>query len=142
MPLLGCPSVVPNNNLGLYLSPHERRAVTRWWIGVDLNTKDCECPFCQDKSGNHASVCNMNGNRISGHSMSSQAALFLQLEKQYIFPGTQMKPADHCIPTWSAGKPLAMDVSVVSPTNHIYYCATTNRLKCYVQFTGERSRRT
>ena len=40
-------SVVPNNNLGLYmyLSPHEWRAVTRWWIGADVNTEDSECPF-------------------------------------------------------------------------------------------------
>ena len=37
--------VVPNNNLGLYLSPHEWRAVTRWWIGADVNTEDSECPF-------------------------------------------------------------------------------------------------
>ena len=60
--------VVPNNNLGLYLSPHEWRAVTRWWIGADVNTEDSECPFChqhQDKSGRHATVCNTNGERIS-----------------------------------------------------------------------------
>ena len=50
--------------------------------------------------------------------MASQAALSPQLEKQYILPGTQMKPADLFIPTWSAGKPLAIhvDISVVSPT--------------------------
>ena len=86
-------SVVPNN-LGLYLSPHEWRAVTRWWIGADVNTEDSECPFChqyQDKSGHHATVCNTNGERISRHNairdgiygMASQAALSPQLEKQY-----------------------------------------------------------
>ena len=48
--------------------------------------------------------------------MASQTALSPQLEKQYILPGTQMKPADLFIPTWSAGKPLAIDISVVSPT--------------------------
>ena len=48
--------------------------------------------------------------------MASQAALSPQLEKQYIHPGTEMKPADLFIPTWSAGKPLALDISVVSLT--------------------------
>ena len=46
-------SVVPNNNLGLYLSPHEWRAVTKWWIGANVNPEDSKCPFChqhQDKS--------------------------------------------------------------------------------------------
>ena len=68
--------------------------------------------------------CITNGERISRHNairdviygMASQAALSPQLEKQYILPGTQMKPADLFIPTWSAGKPLAIDISVVSPT--------------------------
>ena len=41
---------------------------------------------------------------------ASQAGLSPQLEKQYILPGTEMKPADLFIPTWSAG------ISFVSPT--------------------------
>ena len=87
--------------------------MTRWWIEADVNTGDSECPFChrhEDKSGHHATVCNTNGERISRHNairdviygMASQAALSPQLEKQYILPGTQMKPADLFIPTWSA----------------------------------------
>ena len=101
--------------------------MTRWWIGADVNTEDSECPFChqhQDKSRHHATVCNTNGERISRHNairdviygMASQAALSPQLEKQYILPGAQMKPTDLFIPTWSAGKPLAIDISVVSLT--------------------------
>ena len=45
-------SVVPNNNLGLYLTPHEWKAVTRWWIGADVNTEDSECPICHQHQDN------------------------------------------------------------------------------------------
>ena len=38
------------------------------------------------------------------------------LKEQSILPGTQMKPAVLFIPTWSAGKPVAIDISFVSPT--------------------------
>ena len=52
-------SVVPNDNLGLYLTPHEWRAVTRRWIGADVNPEDSICPFCHqhhNKSRHHATV--------------------------------------------------------------------------------------
>ena len=73
----------------------DRKAVTMWWIGADVNAEDSEYPFChqhQDKSGHHTTVCNMNGERISRHNtirdviygMASQAAFSPQLEKQYI----------------------------------------------------------
>ena len=118
--------------------------MTRGWIGADVNTEDSECPFChqhQDKSGHHATVCNTNGDVIYG--MASQAALSSQLEKQYILPGTQMKPADLFIPTWSAGKPLAIDISVVSPTqSHLLLYNHTQTEKLFVQLIGGRSRRT
>ena len=124
--------------------------MTRWWIGADVNTEESECPFChqhQDKSGHHATVCNTNGERISRHNairdviygMASQAALSPQLEKQYILPGTQMKPADLYTPTWSAGKPLAIDISVVSPTQShlLLYNHTQTEKLCAAQWREE-----
>ena len=53
-------SVVPNDNLGLYLTPHEWRAVTRRSrIGADVNPEHSKCPLCHqhhNKSRHHATV--------------------------------------------------------------------------------------
>ena len=39
------------------------------------------------------------------------------MEKPYILPGIKQKPANIYIPNWSRGRePLAMDITVVSPT--------------------------
>ena len=48
--------------------------------------------------------------------MVFQAALSPHLEKPYILPGIKWQPADIYIPNWSKGEPLAMDITVVSPT--------------------------
>ena len=52
----------------------------------------------------------------SNNNNNSQAALSPHLEKPYILPGIKQKPADIYIPNWSRGEPLAMDITVVSPT--------------------------
>ena len=120
-------SVIPNEQLGLILSPHEWRAIARWWLGAEVFSEDSKCPFChhdQGRSGHHATVCKVNGNLTRRHNanrdtifcMASQAALSPYLEKPYILPGIKQKPADIYIPNWSRGEPLAMDIPVVSPT--------------------------
>ena len=48
--------------------------------------------------------------------MASQAALSPYLEKPNILPSIKQKPADIYIPNWSGGQALAMDITVVSPT--------------------------
>ena len=120
------------------------RTVIRWWIGADVNPNDLKCPLCHQhrvKSGHHATVCKTNGEHISRHNdviygMVSQAALSPQLEKQYILPGTEMKPADLFIPTWSAGKPV---VSVVSPTQShlLLYNHTQTEILCASHWSEE-----
>ena len=120
-------SVIPNEQLGLSLSPHEWRAVARWWLGAEVFSEDSKCPFChhdQGRSGHHATVCKVNGDLTRRHNairdtifrMASQAALSPHLEKPYILPGIKQKLADLYIPNWSRGEPLAMDITVVSPT--------------------------
>ena len=81
-------SVIPNKHLGLTLSPHEWRAVARWWLGAEDFSADSKCPFCHHdqgtcRSGYHATVCKVNGDLTRRHNairdtifrMASQAAL-------------------------------------------------------------------
>ena len=58
-----------------------------------------------------------------------------------ILPGTQMKPADLFIPTWSAGKPLAIDISVVSPTQShlLLYNHTQTEKLCAAHWREEQN---
>ena len=44
-------SVIPNEQLGLSLSPHEWRAVARWWLGAEVFSEDSKCPFCHHDQG-------------------------------------------------------------------------------------------
>ena len=56
-------SVIPNEQLGLTLSPHEWRAVARWWMGAEVFSEDSKCPFFhhdQGRSGHHATVWQSN----------------------------------------------------------------------------------
>ena len=67
-------SVVPNYNMGLYLTPHEWRAVTRRWIGADVNPEDSKCPLCpqhHNKSYHHATVATLMVNA------SAESTLFV-----------------------------------------------------------------
>ena len=75
--------------------------------------------------------------------MASQAALSPHLEKPYIPPDIKQKPADIYIPNWSRGEPLAMDITVVSPTQvHLLdYIHTQSEQLCAAHWREEQKRK-
>ena len=75
--------------------------------------------------------------------MASQAALSPHLEKPYILPGIKQKPGDIFIPNWFSDRPLAMDTTVVSPTQvHLlaYYHPQSEQLSA-AHWRGEQKRK-
>ena len=87
--------------------------------------KSGPCPACKaesDKEGDHAIACGWEGERIARHNQlrdalfqtASQAALGPRKEEQAILPGSSCRPADVYLPSWSDGKDVAVDVTVVS----------------------------
>ena len=71
----------------------------------------------------HAVACGGSGGRISRHdrlrdiifNATSAASLAPIKEQRNLIPGERSKPGDIFIPTWSAGRPAAFDVTVTSP---------------------------
>ena len=85
------------------------------------------CPACPsgilDVLGDHAVACGGSGGRISRHdrlrdiifNATTVASLAPIKEQRNLIPGERSKPGDIFVPTWSAGRPAAFDVTVTSP---------------------------
>ena len=71
--------------------------------------------------------CGGNGDRIARHnairnvlfSAAQYAALAPTKEAPSLVPGSLSRPADILLPQWSHGRPAALDVSVISPLQHL-----------------------
>ena len=72
--------------------------------------------------GDHQVGCGGNSDRISRHnalrdalfSAAQSAALAPRLKAPSLVPASSSRPADIYIPNWQAGRPAALDVSVIS----------------------------
>ena len=110
----------------LHLQDQEFRCCLRYWLGVPLHSAPYSCPECSgtaDEYGDHQVGCGGNGDRIFRHnavrdvifSVAQSAALAPTREASGVVPDSQSRPADILLPTWSRGRPAALDVHIISP---------------------------
>ena len=102
------------------------RCCPRYWLGVPLHSTSYCCPECRstaDPFGDHKVGCGGNGDRTARHNAirdvlflaARSAALAPTREAPSVVPDSQSRPADILLPTWSRGRPAALDVTVISP---------------------------
>ena len=117
---------VPSTALRLHLQDQEFCCCLRYWLGVPLHSTSYCCPECHstaDPFGDHQVGCGGNGDRIACHNAirdvlflaAQSAALAPTREAPSVVPDSQSRPADILLPTWSRGRPAALDVTVISP---------------------------
>ena len=123
-------SVIPSTSLALHLDPIEFRVAVKWWLGQDTS-QGSQCAFCPahslDPLGHHALTCKCGGDVITRHNaLRDTLAHFLHRAHASIeveagaglFPDhSQSRPADILVKHWNHGRPVALDISVVSPLN-------------------------
>eukprot|EP00731_Ephydatia_muelleri_P005873 Em0003g121a len=95
-------SVIPSTSQGLNLDPIEFRVAVKWWLGLDT-FQGSQCAFCPahslDPLGHHALTCKFEVG----------AGLFPD--------HSQSRPANILLQNWNLGRPVALDISIVSPLN-------------------------
>ena len=98
----------------------------KYRLGCDVypfTGKCTACPNVSDIKGDHAISCGYEGERIARHghlrnalfSTCVQACLGPSREDRALIPGSNNKPADLLIPSWTGGKDTAIDITVVNP---------------------------
>ena len=119
-------NVVPSPSLGLHLHDIEFRSCLCYWLGVPLHNSPYPCPECggpADIYGDHQVGCGGNSDRIVRHNAvrdvlfgAAQAAALAPIkEAPRLVPNSNARPADILLPTWSHGRPAALDVHIISP---------------------------
>ena len=114
------------NALGLHLRPSEFIVSVKYRLGCDIFPsagKCTACPHQSDKKGDHAISCGYEGERIARHdhlrnclfTTCSQACLGPSREVKDLLQGSDGRPADLFIPSWTGGQDTALDVTVVNP---------------------------
>ena len=123
-------SVIPSTSQGLHLDPIEFRVAVKWWLGLDTS-QGSQCAFCPahslDPLGHHALTCKCGGDAVLRHNalrdtlvhFLHRAHASVQVEVGAgLFPDhSQSRPADILLQNWNLGRPVALDISVVSPLN-------------------------
>ena len=116
--------------MGLHLHDQEFRCCLRYWLGVPHHSTSYSCPECRstaDPYGDHQVGCGGNGDRIAWHNAirdvlfhaAWSAALAPTREAPSVVPDAHSRPADILLPTWSRGRPTALDVHVISPLQQL-----------------------
>ena len=111
-------NVIPSPALGLHLQPSEFITAVKYRMGVNVfpgEGKCTACPILSDPAGDHAVSCGWGGERIARHNLikgvlfntCSSAALGPTREDRALPPGTEARPADILLPSWSGGKDTA-----------------------------------
>ena len=119
-------NVIPSSALGLHIHDREFRMCLQYWLGLPMFADESPCPVCHlpaDRFGDHQVGCGGNSDRIYRHnavrdvlfSAAQSAALSPRQEAPCLIPGSQSRPADVFLPTWSRGRPAALDITVISP---------------------------
>ena len=117
---------IPSATLGLHLQDQEFRCCLRYWLGVSLHSSSYPCPECHntaDPFGEHQVGCGGNGDGVTCHnairdivfSTAQSAALAPSKETPNLIPDSLSRRADVFLPTWSHGRPAALDIHVISP---------------------------
>ena len=120
-------TAAPIAALGLHLQPIEIRSALKYCLGVPLYDSDRRCPYCKsailDIFGDDAVSCHGRGDIISRHdrvrdttmtacSSANLSPVFLQ---KYLLPVNNSRPGDVYLPSFVAGQPAALDVTITSP---------------------------
>ena len=106
-----------------------RELSSRNWLGVPFHNDFYSCPECHsiaDIYGDDQVGCGGNGDRIFQRnairdvifSAAQSAALVPLKETTGLMPNSLSRPADIFLPNWSRGRPVALDVHVISPFNN------------------------
>jgi hypothetical protein len=116
---------VPSFSLGLKMTNDQFQCLLRLRLGLAVYSCQRLCPLCRraplDVLEHHSLACGSGGDRIMRHnivrdclfSMCQTAGLCPRKEERH--PDSSFKPGDVFIPTWSLGRPAALDVSITSP---------------------------
>ena len=115
---------------GLHLHDQEFRCCLQYWLGVPHHSTSYSCPECRstaDPYGDHQVGCGGNGDRIARHNAirdilfhaARSAALAPTREAPSVVPDSHSRPADILLPTWSCGRPAALDVHVILPLQQL-----------------------
>eukprot|EP00731_Ephydatia_muelleri_P002754 Em0001g2754a len=123
-------SVIPSTSQGLHLDPIEFRVAVKWWLGLDTS-QGSQCAFCPahslDPLRHHTLTCKCGGDVVLRHNalrdtlvhFLHRAHASVQVEVGAgLFPDhSQSRPAYILLQNWNLGRPVALDISVVSPLN-------------------------
>ena len=118
-------SVVPSRQLGLHFLDQEFRLCSHYWLGVHLSSESFPCTVCSspiDVYGDHQVGCRGNRDLIRRHdavrdvlyAAAQSAALAPRKEMPSLIPGSSSRPADIFLPQWKGGRPVALDITVIS----------------------------
>ena len=112
-------------NPWISMSSEEFRFALRWILGVQVSRNACWCTFCgarQDQFGRHAVTCLRTGAITHYHNVLRDtvqailiAAGYTTLREQALPSSPSLRPADLLVLGWKAGKPLALDFTVITP---------------------------
>ena len=123
-------SVIPCTSQGLHLDPIEFRVAVKWWLGLDTS-QGSQRAFRPARSldpvGHHALTCKCGGDFVLRHNALRDTLVhFLHCAHASVqvevgaglFPDhLQSRPADILLQNWNLGRPVALDISIVSPLN-------------------------
>ena len=92
-----------------------------------MNCAICNKPDAADSLGDHQIGCGGNGDHIHRHDAlrdalffaAQSAALGPRKETPALIAGSRSRPADIFLPNWCGGRPAALDVTVISPLQHL-----------------------
>ena len=110
----------------LHLEAEEFQSCVKYRLGIPIYDAPRKCPYCKndviDIYGDNSSTCRGWGDNIHRHdrlrdkvfSSCVSVSLSPSLEKTNLRSNNQSRPADVFLPSWTQGKPAALDVTVVS----------------------------
>ena len=116
----------PFSALGLHLEMEEFQSCVKYRLGFPIYDAHSNCPYCKngviDIYGEHSLTCGGRRDNIHRHdrlrdkvfSSCVSANLSPLLEKKNLSCNNQSRTADVFLPSWTQGKPEALDVTVVS----------------------------
>jgi hypothetical protein len=145
-------SVIPSTALNLNFHDSDFRHCLQYWLGARMFPSSYACPSFSgtcDIFGDHHIECGGNRDRIHRHdslrdvlfSSAQTAAMCPRKEVTSLIPSSKSRPAYIYIPSWTHGKPAAMDVSVISPTQQLTIQSSSTTQGYAITIGEERKRR-